>query len=152
MKKIFILIVLFAFVGTGCKFMPGYKKKQAAIEAAKQKAKQDSIQKAQAFESEKIRMAQEKARQDSLAKVQEYEAKFRFHVIIGSFKVPSNATGWEQEVHGMGYNNTKILHASNGFDLVSIAAYDTYSKAFNEIERINADKEEPLELWIYENI
>lgn len=152
MKKIFILITLLAFIGTSCKLLPSYKKKQAAIEAAKLKAKQDSIENAKALEAEQLRLAQEQARQDSIAKVQEYEAKFRFHVIIGSFKVPSNASGWEQQVHGMGYSNTKILRAKNGFDLVSIAAYDTYSKAFNEIERINADKEEPIELWIYENI
>lgn len=152
MKKIFILIALFAFLGTSCKLLPGYKKKQAAIAAAQLKAKQDSIQKVKDFEAEQMRMAQEQALQDSIAKVQEFEAKFRFHVIIGSFKVPSNATTWEQDVHGMGYNNTKILHAKNGFDLVSVGAYDTYSKAFNEIERINSDKEEPVELWIYENI
>lgn len=152
MKRIFILIALFAFLGTSCKFLPKNKKKQAEIEAAKQKAKQDSIQRAQDFEAEQLRLAEEQARQDALAKEKELEAKFRFHVIIGSFKVPSNATNWEQEVKGMGYNSTKILHAKNGFDLVSIAAYDTYSKAFNEIERINADKEEPIELWIYENI
>lgn len=151
MKKIIILIALFAFLGTSCKFLPGYKKKQAAIEAAKQKAKQDSIQRAKDFEAEQIRLAQEQARQDSIAKVQEYNAQFRFHVIIGSFKVPSNATNWEQEVHNMGYSKTNIVRAKNGFDLVSIAAYDTYGKALNEINRINADKEEPVELWVYEN-
>ncbi len=149
MKKIFILIALFAFVGTGCKYL---KKKPKVDPVAIQKAKEDSIKRAQELEAEQVRLALEQARQDSLAKVQEYESKFRFHVIIGSFKVPSNATNWEQEVRGMGYNGTKILHAKNGFDLVSISAYDTYSKAFNEIERINADKEEPIELWIYENI
>jgi hypothetical protein len=150
MKKIFILIAIFAFLGTSCKLLPGYKKKQAAIAAAQLKAKQDSIQRAKEIEADQIRLAQEQAVQDSLDKVQEFEAKFRFHVIIGSFKVPSNASNWEQEVRGMGYNTTKILHANNGFDLVSIAAYETYSKAFNEINRINADKEEPVELWIYE--
>ncbi len=149
MKKIFILIALFAFLGTGCKY---FNKKPKVDPVAMQKAKEDSIKRAQELEAEQVRLALEQARQDSLAKVQEYESKFRFHVIIGSFKVPSNATNWEQEVRGMGYNSTKILHAKNGFDLVSIAAYDTYSKAFNEIERINADKEEPIELWIYENI
>lgn len=148
MRKIFILIALLAFVGTGCKF---FKKKSKVDPAAIQKAKEDSVKKVRALEAEQARLAMEQARQDSIAKVQEYEAKFRYHVIIGSFKVPSNATNWEQEVRGMGYNSAKIIHAKNGFDLVSISAYETYSKAFNEIERINADKEEPVELWIYEN-
>lgn len=150
-RKILILIALFAFAGTvtSCKY---FKKKPKVDTAAIEKAKEDSVKRAQELEAEQARLAMEQARQDSLARVQEQEAQFRFHVIIGSFKVPSNATSWEQEVRSMGYNDTRILHANNGFDLVSIAAFDTYSKAFNEIERINSDKEEPIELWIYENM
>lgn len=149
MKKLFILLALMAFLGTGCKY---FKKEKKVDQVALQKAKEDSIKRAKEIEAEQIRLAQEQARQDSIRKVQEYEAKFRFHVVIGSFKVPSNATNWEQEVKKMGYNNTKILLAPNGFNLVSIGAFDTYGKAFNEINKINADKEEPVELWVYEKL
>lgn len=148
MKKVFILIALFAFVGTGCKY---FKKKPKTDPVAEQKAKEDSIRKAKELEAEQIRLAQEKALQDSIANAQAMASQFRFHVIIGSFKVPSNAASWEQDVRGMGYSNVQIVHAPNGFDLVSVGAYETYSKAFNEIDRINSDKEEPVELWIYEN-
>jgi hypothetical protein len=151
MKRILLFIVLAAFLGTGCKYFKKDKKKKVDT-AAIQKAKQDSIAKAKAFEEEQKRLAEEQARQEELRKQQEYEAKYRFHVIIGSFKVPSNATAWEEEVHQMGFNKTKILDSPNGFKLVSIGQFDTYSKAFNEIDRINSDRiEEPLELWIYEN-
>ncbi len=148
MKKIFILIALFAFVGTGCKY---FKKKPKTDPVAAQKAKEDSVKKAKELEAEQIRLAQEKSRQDSIANAQALASQSRFHVIIGSFKVPSNAVSWQQEVQSMGYSNVQIVHASNGFDLVSVGAFETYSKAFNEMDRINADKEEPIELWIYEN-
>lgn len=151
MKKIYILIVLLAFVGTSCKYFPNKKKKEAE-QAAMQKAKEDSIKKAKKIEADNIRMAQEKARQDSVARANELNSKFHYHVIIGSFKVPSNAVNWQKEVNGMGYSNTTILHASNGFDLVSIGDFETFGKAYHEIGRINSDKEEPVELWIYDSL
>ncbi|HPD96328.1 MAG TPA: SPOR domain-containing protein [Tenuifilaceae bacterium] len=150
MKKLLFVVAILSIVGTtGCKYFKKDKPKVDVI--ALEKAKKDSIAKVKAFEAEKIRKAEEQARLDSIQKVQEYEAKYKFHVIIGSFKVPSNATNWEQEVHNMGFTKTKILHANNGFDLVSVGQFETYSKAFNEIDRINSDRvENPIELWIYE--
>lgn len=143
------MFVLLAFVAGGCKYFDkGKKKKIDPI--ALQKAKEDSIAKARNQETEKLRLAKEQARQDSLRAVQEFEAKYRFHVIIGSFKIPSNATSWEQEARGFGFKNTKIIDAPNGYSLVSVGWFDTYSKAFNEINRINAELEEPWELWVYE--
>jgi hypothetical protein len=50
----------------------------------------------------------------------------------------------------MGFTGAKIIDSDNGFKLVSIGAYETYSKAFTEIGRINEGKEQPTELWIYE--
>jgi len=149
MKRIILFIVLAAFVGSGCKYL---KKDKKVDPIALQKAKEDSIAKAKAFEEEQKRIAEEQARQEEMRKQQEYESTYRFHVIIGSFKVPSNATAWEEEVHKMGFSKTKILDSPNGFKLVSIGQYDTYSKAFNEIERINSERpDEPMEMWVYEN-
>lgn len=149
MKRVILFIMLATFIGTGCKY---FKKTKKVDPIALQKAKEDSIAKAKAFEEEQKRIAEEQARQEELRKQQEYEATYRFHVIIGSFKVPSNATSWEEEVHKLGFNKTKILDSPNGFKLVSIGQYDSYSKAFNEIERINSDRpDEPLEMWVYEN-
>lgn len=143
------MFVLLAFVAGGCKYFDKGKKKKVDT-VALQKAKEDSIKKARTLEAEKLRMAKEQAAQDSLRAVQEYEAKYRFHVIIGSFKVPSNASSWEQEARGFGFKNTKIIETPNGFSLVSVGWFDTYGKAFSEINRINAELEEPWELWVYE--
>lgn len=149
MKRILILMILATFVGASCKY---FKKDKKVDPVALQKAKEDSIAKAKAFEEEQKRIAEEQARQEELRKLQEFENTYRFHVIIGSFKVPSNATAWEAEVHNLGFTKTKILDSPNGFKLVSIGQFDTYSKAFNEIERINAERpDELIEMWVYEN-
>lgn len=150
------LLVIFALSLSGCQFFEKtFKKNKSADTLAVWEAKQDSIRKAEEAakvkQAELERLEREKFIQDSLMQVKELEERNRFHVIIGSFKVPSNATLWQDQVQDMGYGNTRILQSLNGFDMVSIASYDTYSKAFNEILRIqNQQGDEPVELWVYE--
>lgn len=148
MKRIIVPILLISLLAGGCKYFGGKKEAKKVDTLAAWQHKQDSLNKIQ----EAI-AAKEKAVQDSLQRVQEMLAKFHFHVIIGSFKVPTNADGWLQEVVKMGYNNAKIIDSPNGFKLVSIGAYETYSKAFAEIGKINEGKEEAnkTELWVFDS-
>jgi hypothetical protein len=145
MKRIIVPILILSLLAGGCKYFPGKKDTKKVDTMAIWQAKQDSLGKIQAAIAEK-----EKAVQDSLQRIQDALAKLKFHVIIGSFKVPTNADSWQQEVGKMGFNGAKIIDSDNGFKLVSIGAYETYSKAFTEIGRINEGKEQPTELWIYE--
>ena len=144
MKKLLILILILAFVMPSCKYFRGKKGNDVDTTAAWQ-AKQDSIKNVEAVAAAKLQ-----AQQDSLLRVQEQMAMYKFHVIIGSFKVPTNADNWQMEVAKMGFNDAKIVESPNGFKMVSVAAFDTYSKAFREINKINEGKEEPIELWVYE--
>jgi hypothetical protein len=148
MKRILFPILIISLIVGGCKFFPKKKEAKKVDTMAVWQHKQDSINKI----NEAIAI-KEKATQDSLQRVQEMLAKFHFHVIIGSFKVPTNADSWLQEVLKMGYNSAKIIDSPNGFKLVSIGAYETYSKAFNEIEKINTGKEEvdKTELWVFDS-
>jgi len=148
MKRLLLPILIISLIVGGCKFFPGKKEVKKVDTMALWQHKQDSINKIQAAIA-----AKEKATQDSLQRVQEMLAKFHFHVIIGSFKVPTNADSWLQEVVKMGYNNAKIIDSPNGFKLVSIGAYESYSLAFTEINKINEGKEEQdkLELWIFDS-
>ena len=145
MKRIIIPILLISLLASGCKYFGGKKEVKKVDTLAAWQAKQDSLGKIQA-----VIAAKEQATRDSLQRIQDAQAKLKFHVIIGSFKVPTNADGWLQEVNKMGYTNTSIIDSDNGFKLVSIGSYETYSKAFNEINRINEGKETPVELWVYE--
>lgn len=155
-RPILSLFIVLAVTLSGCQFIEKtFKKNKAADTLAVWEAQQDSIRKAEEAarikQSEMERLEREKFIQDSLMRVKEQEERNKFHVIIGSFKVPSNATAWEDQVQAMGFTKTQVVHAHNGFDLVSIASFETYSKAFNEILRIQrSQEEEPMELWIYE--
>lgn len=144
MKRIIVPILLLSLLVSGCRYFRGKDAKVVDTTAAWQ-AKQDSINKVQAAIA-----AKEKATQDSLLRVQEMLAKFRFHVIIGSFKVPTNADSWQQEVATMGFTGPKIVESTNGYRMVSIGSYESYSKAFTEIKRINESREDSIDLWIYE--
>lgn len=150
MKKLIIPILLSAFLLSGCQFFENIFKKKTAVDTlAAWEAKQDSIKRVEMQKAkliEEARLAKERAMQDSLRRLQEN----RFHVIIGSFKVPTNADGYQQAVAAMGFNNPRIVESKNGFRMVSVAAFDTYGKAFTEIKRINQGKKEPIELWVFE--
>ncbi|NVO12190.1 MAG: SPOR domain-containing protein [Bacteroidales bacterium] len=146
MKRIIIPILLISLLVSGCKYFGGKKGSKKADTLVAWQAKQDSINKVQVAIA-----AKEKAANDSLQRIQNALAKLKFNVIIGSFKVPTNADSWQQEVNKMGYNNTKIIDSNNGFKLVSIGAFETYSKAFAQIGKINEGKEQPVELWVYES-
>lgn len=153
MKKLLIPILLLAITFSGCRFFERFKKDKSSDTLAVWEAKQDSIKKVEMLKAKKIeeaRRAREKAIQDSLARVREMEARNRFHVIIGSFKVSTNADEYQKQVSTLGFQSPLIVESPNGFRMVSIGAFETYSKATNEILRINRAKEEPIELWVYE--
>jgi cell division protein FtsN len=153
MRKVLILTLLLAFTFSGCQFFERFKKDKAADTLAVWEAKQDSIKQVEMLKAKKFeeaRRAKEKAIQDSLMRVREMEARNKFHVIIGSFKVPTNADEYQKQVATFGFQDPKIVESPNGFKMVSIGAFETYSKATNEIVRVNRTKEEPIELWVYE--
>jgi len=153
MRKVLIITLLLAFSFSSCRFFERFKKDKAADTLAVWEARQDSIKKAEMLKARKLeeaRRAREKAIQDSLTRIREMEARNRFHVIIGSFKVPSNADDYQKQVVAFGFTSPKIVESPNGFRMVSVGAFDTYSKAANEILRINRTKDEPIELWVYE--
>ncbi|MDD2279940.1 MAG: hypothetical protein PHS05_12855, partial [Bacteroidales bacterium] len=57
---------------------------------------------------------------------------------------------FQTQVRALGFDNARIIESPNGFRMVSVAGFDTYSKAANEILRVNRSKEEPIEMWVYE--
>lgn len=165
------MFVALAIVAGGCKYFDkGKNKKKTQQEvvdpAAAEKARQDSIRIAQEQEAERIRVARQAAIEDSIRRIKEQEAQFRFHVITGSFKEMANAERWADRMRNrFGYNDCKIIDGPNGFNLVSVGSYDTYSRAFNQIdsvnERINGGDDEESEEgedydeyekepWVYE--
>ena len=152
MRKALIFTLLLALTFSGYRFFERFKSDKAEDTLAVWQAKQDSIKKVEMLKAKKLeeaRRAKEKAIQDSLMRIKEMEARNRYHVIIGSFKVPSNADDYQKQIAKLGFQNPKIVESPNGFRMVSVGAFETYSKAANEILRINRSKEEPVDMWVY---
>lgn len=111
------------------------------IEAAAQAKKQrqlDSINKAKA-EADAIAAAQLEA----LTKLND-----KYYVILGSFKVEDNATKMYAMLEKNGYT-PKTIRFKNGFDLVSVASFNDYHKALNELDNLRAYEFCPEDVWIY---
>ena len=93
----------------------------------------------------------EKAHQETLRKERELEQKNRFHVIAGSFKTPEYAEAFLAKMKNEGYTVRKIKNRYN-FEIVSIFATDSYSKAYRKIKAIQSESDEYAEMWVYEHI
>jgi cell division septation protein DedD len=111
------------------------------IEAAAQAKKQrqlDSINRA-------------KAEADAIAAQQLESLKTlndKYYIIIGSFKVEDNATRMYALLEKNGYT-PKTIRFKNGFDLVSVASFNDYHKAFAELDQLRALEFCPEDVWIY---
>ncbi|MDY0200354.1 MAG: SPOR domain-containing protein [Bacteroidales bacterium] len=152
MRKALILTLLLALTFSSCRFFERFKSDKAEDTLVAWQTKQDSIKKVNALRAKRLedaRREKEKAIQDSLMRVKEMEARNKYHVIIGSFKIPSNADGYQKQVAQLGFQNPKIIESPNGFKMITIGSFATYSKAANEILRVNRSKDEPIEMWVY---
>jgi len=87
-------------------------------------------------------------RAKSIAKVEESALKDGFYVIMGSFKVKSNADRMLSMLKEHGYSPIRIKFKS-GFDVISAVRCDTYHKAWVEMDKITQYKYAPEDIWIY---
>lgn len=116
--------------------------RQEALDQARKQREQDSINKARAIELEK---AKTEAEQANLLD----ESAGRYHVILGSFKVESNAGKMHALLEKNGYR-PRLIKFNNGFDVVSVAAYDNYWDALKAMNRIMEYEFCPEDVWIYD--
>jgi cell division protein FtsN len=162
MKRILILaFIVSPFIFTECDFIKTkiLGKESPADTMAAYQARLDSIRKADSLQQIQDSIAAVKAqeRADSIAKadsIAEAEAARRerernkYHVITGSFKTPKYAESYKQRMQQhFNYNNTKILQANNGFNLVSVSSFPTYGKALSQTKQIM--NQGTLEAWVY---
>ena len=153
MKKLISLLILFIAV-TSCKFIEekGWFKKDADTLAAYQ-ARMDSIRIADSInkvlEAERII---EQARFDSIRAAEQAEAerlaRFKYHIIVGSFKTPEYADRYSEYYSGMGYE-TEILFNEYQFHVVSAKATDDLNEALRQLENFRDTVE--LEAWLFIN-
>lgn len=143
-----IIIISLILTTTGCekiKSINPFRKKvdHALIE----KQRQDSIRLAQ--EAEEILRQEELARLEEQRTIEEaarLKALNKYHLIVGSFKVPNNATRYHEKIRSKGHDS-QIIMAKNGFHLVTINSYDNFRSAFNELRNMTRSGEQ--EVWLY---
>ena len=116
--------------------------KREAVEQARKQRQLDSINKAKALALEQAKAAEENKNLLD-------ESAGRYHVILGSFKVDGNAEKMYALLEKNGYT-PKVIKFNNGFDVVSVAAYNNYRDALKAMEDIMEYPFCPEDVWIYD--
>ncbi len=76
----------------------------------------------------------------------EEAAKSKAHIIVGAFKMSSNADEYSTEIKGMGYEG-KIIAGPYSFNLVSASSHESIQAALNALGNIRENVIETA--WIY---
>lgn len=145
--RLFSMFLIAATMLTGCDFFRSLVGKPTSkdlermrIEAQAKKQRQlDSIKKAKA---------------DSLALIAAQEAeknalKDRFYVILGSFKVHSNAERMYAFLEKNNYT-PRTIRFKNGFDVVSVASTNNLQEALRILDELLAYEYCPDDVWVYD--
>lgn len=138
MKKIFGLLLMSAVILAGATSCKSKQKvvniSGADIEAAETKTEKEQPVVQETTESnertidERFSMAEGETNTSAFYK--------KFHVVVGSFGVQSNAKNLQRTLNSEG-NNAIIVVNEQGMFRVLIASYDEYSQARNKITQIN---------------
>lgn len=149
--KLIVTLMAAVMLFTGCDFFRSIvgkptskdieRMKQETLEQARRQREQDSIEKVKALELEQ---AKAEAAKDILD-----ESAGRYHVILGSFKVDGNAEKMYALLEKNGYT-PKVIRFNNGFEVVSVAAYDNYREALKAMYDIMEYPFCPEDVWIYD--
>jgi hypothetical protein len=123
------------FGGKKADTMEAYMMRMDSIDRA------DSMQMVQTIRQREIDDSLEQVRQQELARQQ---AK-KFVVILGSFKVPSNADNYLGVVRGMGYD-AEIITAPRGWNLVCAVAFEKKRDAFRKAREFQNTGQDA---WVY---
>jgi hypothetical protein len=118
------------------------------LAAAKEKARQDSIQKA---DYARLQEENRQRQRDSILQAQAAKpALQRYHVVFGCFMVPDNANRLMQNLTRAGLTPQNIAF-KNGFNVISAAAYDKLGDAYNGMNQLmSASSLAPYNIWIYD--
>ena len=154
MRLLASLLVVLLFSLSSCKFVrdKGWFGKKSADTLIVWQARQDSIRVADSIKAEIDKMKQiEKARLDALKLAEEerlaWEAKYKYHIIVGSFLTPEYAEEHKSLYLSRGYDATIVPDSRDRFNLVSAEVHESLSKAFKRLKQFQDTVE--FESWIY---
>jgi len=137
-----------------CKFIEkkGWFGKKKADTLVVWQARQNSIRVADSIQAEIEKMkAIEQARLDAIVAEEnarlEMEARFKYHIIVGSFLTPQYAEDHKVLYKSMGYDVTIVPDSRGRFNLVSAEVHESMSKAFGRLQ--NFQDTVDFEAWLF---
>lgn len=143
-------VILFAlFLSNGCQYFEKQRLVSNDVDTLLDGSQEDYVR-ADEYEEDIARIRSEvDIKIDSLKLMLESNQTFaenRFHMIVGSFSVPSNAVDYNQKMQAMGYD-AKIINNPNGLQMVAAKSYNNLRTAVSEIDRFRNQLDVPA--WIY---
>jgi len=154
MKAAITVFLSLIMLTSSCKFIKekGWFGKSKADTMAVWLARQDSIRVADSIQVEINKMmALEQARLDSIQAAEqaqrEWEARFKYHIIVGSFLTPEFAVDHLNYYQSMGYNAQIIDGPNNRFRLVSAEVHENINSALKRLYQYQDTVE--FESWLY---
>ncbi|MCH7658028.1 MAG: hypothetical protein IIB05_06890 [Bacteroidetes bacterium] len=155
MKKLIFILFTISIAFSSCEFV----KKKGWFGSGKTDTmeiylhRQDSIRIADSLQKVIDRQkAIEQARLDAIQKAElerlDRLARFKYHIVVGSFLTPLYADEWSDYYNSMDYD-TEILKAGNGFNLVSARKYDNMKDAVIDLRHFMDTVQ--IDAWVYIN-
>ena len=141
-------IILLALIATSCNLFQKPSMNQEQIDAmiAENQALKAQVAECRDLEDQ-LAMARMQVDEAMLKLADCQEAvQGRYHIIVGAFKIPSNATDYSAEIKSQGYDGN-ILAGPYNFDLVTSGSYESLQTALNDLSSVRTDVIETA--WIY---
>ncbi|MEA4867205.1 MAG: hypothetical protein VB097_01765 [Rikenellaceae bacterium] len=153
--KFFTTIIIAIMIVTGCDWVRSQLGMATSedIEALKNEQQRMEAQMRIADSIERATLDSAKAAADSAAVLEQQPKKLvtdkRFHVIMGSFKDYSNSARMVQALKEKGYSPV-VFSFRNGFEAVSVSAFDKVTHAFNQMYKLLDQGYAPDDVWVYD--
>lgn len=154
MRPLIAFLLLVTFSMTSCKFIEkkGWFGRTKTDTLAVWQARQDSIRVADSIQAEIVKMrAVEQARLDAIQAEEnarlDWEARFKYHIIVGSFLTPQYAEDQMVLYNSLGYETSIIPDSRGRFNLVSAEVHESMSEAFKRLQNFQDTVE--FEAWLY---
>mgnify|MGYP004701165041 CR=1 FL=1 len=115
-------------------------------------ARQDSIRVADSLTLvRELAAASEKARLDEINRVEQerlaYEARFKYHIIVGSFITPEYARAFQAEMSKAGYNSKILQKPDSKFEFITAESHESLRKAVDRLVQFRDTV--AVDAWIY---
>lgn len=154
MRHLLLVLVLgLLIILPSCKYFKGglhFGKRAKTL--AIMKAKDDSIRVADSLQKVKdLLYKAEEARVDSMRMAEEalqaMQSKHKYNIIVGSFITPEYAKLLTEDYRKQGFDPKILQMEGSRFELVSIDAYDSFTRAVSQLEKFRDTVQ--LDSWLY---